>query len=1132
MNLFTKTGGCSGRVLSLDLEPKITSEIRFLTHGISQWITFHSILLVMKLTFIFIIVLILNVRAEGFSQKVTFSGENVPIEKVFSTIKKQTGYGFFFQEELINLAKPVTINAVNEDLSEVLIIVFKGQPLEFSIKNKTILVFKKPASVVGGETTKFNTQASSQQRDVIVRGQVTDTKGETLPGVSIKLKGSGIGATTDLDGRFSINVPDESSVLIFTYIGYNTKELIVGGRTTINVQLETANTALNEVVVTALGISRESKSLTYSAQNVRGDELTKATGTNVVNALQGKVAGMTITRGSGGVGGGSTVLLRGNRSITGNNAPLYVTDGVPGSIGIEDGDNIESITVLKGAAAAALYGSAGQNGVILITTKKGKVGTTSVEFNGGVLFDQADIHTELQNEYAQGDAGIYVPSSEHSYGPKMTGQSVALWNGKTVSLTGQPDNLKDFFRTGATYNNSLSINTGTEKMQTYFSYGNIQAQGVMQNNDLTRHNLTLRVNNTISKKLSIDTKLTYNSENVDNAPVSYAITSIYRTPVSIPTSEMRNYLYTDANGNPRQNYWKPGSSIIGNPYFYMYRNLNNDKVSRIVGLLSAKYDFNDWLSFQIRGNINRTFSESDNKTYSDSYWSTVGSSYAMGFNNNINSNLDGLLTFKRDLTKSIKLSGHLGAYIQGSTNRGTTNNTNGLNKQDFFYLSNARAIQAVNTFSQSPLIQSVYSSLTFAYKDYLYLDVTGRNDWSSALPGGEESVFYPSLGLTAIVSDMVKLPSWISYGKARLSSANAGNGGNAYFGKEYYRVGVGGLISTPTIQTFDNYKPELTTSFEAGLDWRFFNNRLGFDFTYYKTKTTNQLLLIGAPSASTYDQRYINAGLIENDGIELIMNVTPLKIGKFSWDATFNYSKNNNNVVRITDEQKSVIIQSDDIVTTRVEVGRPFGELYVKGWQRDSQGRKLVDSQGRPLLTPGLTIYAGNFNPDFMTGLTNSFNYKNVSFAFQIDYRKGGSIIAGTQPLLDADGHSKRSLEGRESGIILDAYRADGTKNSTPITSQAYFSTIGDRKPTGEEYNYSANNMRLREVTLDYTIPAKLLTKAKYIKGAKISFIGRNLFFFSKSTPFDPDIARGRGGNEYIALPFSKTFGLNLRASF
>jgi TonB-linked SusC/RagA family outer membrane protein len=1045
---------------------------------------------------------------------------NESLISAFKKIERQSSFHFMYSPEDVKNFTTPNLPSSTRSVAAILDDLLENTNLAYKQKDQKILIMNRE-----------DIDNDNQAADINVKGQVTDATGETLPGVSIKLKNSTAGTSTDIDGNYSIRVP-EGSVLVFTYIGYVTQEITVTNQTTLNVVLNASSSALSEVVVTALGISREAKSLAYSAQTVKSEEITKATGTNVVNALQGKVAGLTITRSTSGVGGGSNVLLRGNRSITGNNAPLYITDGVPGGIGLEDGDNIESISVLKGAAAAALYGSAGQNGVIIITTKKGKSGQTNVEFNGGVLFDRADVHSELQTEYGQGDGNVYVASSEHSWGPKIAGQNVTLWNGNTVAMQGYGNNLQDFFRTGATWNNSLSITTGSEKMQTYFSYGNVTAQGIIRNNDLSRHNVNLRINNQVSKKLSFDTKLTYNTETINNNPASFTITSIYRTPVSIPMSEMEQYLYTDASGNARQNYWKPGSSIIGNPFFYMNRNLSSSNVHRIVGLLSTKYDFNDWMSLQLRGNVNQTFSGDDQKIYSDSYHSLIGSNYILNNGRSTQSNIDGLLTFKRDVSSSLNLSGHLGGAIQGTRNENVNNNANGLNKADFFFLGNGRAPIVTNSLAKSPLVQSLYASATLAYKDFLYLDMTGRNDWSSALPKGEESIFYPSIGLTGIISDMVQLPSWISYGKVRASVAQSGFGGNAYLGREYYTVVNGGGIATPTIKAPGNYKPELTNSFEAGADWRFFNSRLGFDVTYYRTRTENQLLLIGAPTATLFNQKYINAGLIQNNGVEVVMSVTPVKAGNFSWDASVNFTKNVNKVVELTPEMKSVIIQDDGISTIRVEEGKAYGTMYVKGWQRDAQGRKLVDDLGRPLLTSAKDVYAGNFNPDFMIGMNNSLKYKNVSFSFQIDYRNGGNIIGGTQPLMDADGHSVRSLQGRETGIVIDGYTKAGVQNTKSITSQQYFSSIGDRYPTGEEYNYSATNMRLREMSLDFVVPTQILGKAKYIKSARVSLVGRNLFFLDKDAPFDPDIARGRGGTEYTALPFTKTFGLNLRASF
>ena len=1053
--------------------------------------------------------------------------KNESLVQAFQKIEAMSNFRFMYRYDEVKNIRNISLPLAEQTVEYFLKALLKNTSLMYRQLDNQILILprKRPPGTAEPELVRRANVA------ITVSGNVANSTGDPLVGVSIAVKGTTSGTYSDAEGNYSISSP-ENGTLIFSYIGFETREISVGGQTVINVKLLETTRALNEVVVTALGIKRETKALTYATQTIKGDDIGKTKDPSMINTLQGRVAGLTITRSPNGPGSDSRVLLRGNRSITGNNEPLYVTDGVPGSIGLEDGDNIESITVLKGASAAALYGSAGQNGAIIITTKKGVSGKITVTYNGGLLFDQAQVYQDFQYDYGQGDAGMYVPNSEHSFGPKNTGQDVTLWNGNKVPLTGQPGRIDDFFRTGMTLNNSISVNGGTEKMQTYFSYGNITSQGIMRNNDLIRHMFNLRISNNITSKLSFDLKATYINEAINNAPNDYAVTSIYRAPTSIPLDQMKSYEYTDINGDLRQSYWKPGSSIIGNPYYYMYRNLSYNQDNQLTGLFSAKYSFTKWLDLMVRGSITKSFGRGENKIYSDSYFSLVGSDYSLSTVNDLRTYADVLLTFSRKLNSNFTLSGNIGGSIQGSKSNSSTTEANGLNKDNFFFMSNAKAPLETNTYGSTPQVQALYAEATLGYKDLLFLDVTGRNDWSSALPEGSYSIFYPSIGLTGIISDMVELPSWINYGKARISIANSGYGGNAYLGREYYSVAAGGLIVTPTIQSFGTYKPEMTSSLEAGLTWNFLANRLGIDLTYYRTQTKNQLLLIGAPPASTYNQRYINAGLIQNSGLEAMLNFTPVKAGKFTWDGYVNYARNDNKVVRITDEMSSVIIQDDDIVTTKVEAGKSFGTLYVKGWQRDEEGRKLVDDMGRPLLTPGKTVYAGNYNPDYQLGFSSTFRLGDFSFGFLINHAHGGTILGGTQALIDADGHSARSLEGRESGIVLDAYQAGGGKNDQVITSQEYFSSIGDRKPAAEEYAYSATNTRLREVSFGYVIPKRVFGEANYISNIRISLIGRNLFFFKKSTPFDPDIAQGRGGIEATALPFARTMGVNVKVTF
>lgn len=998
-----------------------------------------------------------------------------------------------------------------------------------------------------------------QAQERTVTGTVTSQEdGAPLAGVTVMVPGTTTGTTTDANGQYSLTVPSGTSQLEFKYIGFAAQTLPIGSGA-LNVTLASDTQQLGDVVVTALGIERQEKSLTYSAQVLGGDSMDEAKETNVVNSLQGKVAGVTISKSATGPGGSSKVLLRGSRSITGGNQPLYVIDGVPlnsgsrssgsGSFGGRDGgggisminpDNIASMTVLKGASAAALYGSAGQNGAIVITTKSGKAGRLQVEYNGGMTFDQAISLPELQYEYGQGDGGLYSPNSEHSYGPKADGHEVTLWNGNTVPYSGQPDNLNNFLRVATTVNNSVSVTGGNEKMRTFFSYGNVAAEGIMRNNKMNRHNVDLKIDNNISDKLSFTTKISYIYQNVDNMPYTgeggRAYSSILRAPTSIPLSEMKNYTYIDENGIERQNYWKEGSSVLANPYWQMYRELFYEKKDRVLGLFQVKYAFTDWLDLQVRGSIDRTMESTENKIYNDTYfYKALGSNYVTGDYMRQSTNLDALLSLQRDLNEKFNLSAYVGASMQQGQSTSRTVDAQGLNIINFFDLINAKNPSTDNAFSQSPQVQSVYGSATLGYNDYLFLDVTARNDWSSALPRENWSYFYPSVGLTGIISEMTTLPSWVSYGKLRVSMAYSGSGGGAYRDRNYYSVARGGGISTPSTRSLATYKPEITKAFEVGAEWRFFNNRFGFDVTYYTTDTENQLLTISTPAASLFSTQYINAGLINNSGVEAMVDVTPVRSDDFTWNAAFNFAKNTNKVIRLTDEIDRAIIVDDRQVLIDVAVGGSYGDMYAIGWRKDEQGRPLVSDKGAPLLTPGKTVYVGNYNPNYNLGFNNTLNYKNISLGFLLDYRNGGTVIAGTQAMLDADGHSKASLWGREDGIVLDAYTEAGEKNDKVITSQTYFGAIGERYPAGDFYAYSGTNLRLRELILGYSFSPSILGENGFIRGAKISLVGRNLFFLYKDAPFDPEVVTGTGnygGIEFNSLPSTRSIGLNLKLTF
>lgn len=1134
MNFFTilKGSGDNTNVATLKKGPFISNP------------TFRKVMRVWTIT-----MAILTVNVQLFSAttvegqnidsvEITLALKNESLVTAFKKIEAQSPFHFMYRNEDVKNIRKVSAPETTQSVAAFLKHILATTTLSYRQIDQRILITQKETDSDMIMASVFRDSFLNQYPlDIQVAGRVSDEKGEGIPGANITIKGSSRGTTTDTEGRYVINAPEEG-ILVFSFIGFETQELQVNSRSVIDVTLKVEIQTLSEVVVTALNITRETKDLTYSVQSVKGSEINQAKDvTSMINTLQGKVAGMTITKGNDGPGSATKILLRGNRSITSTNEPLYVTDGVPSNIGLINGDNIESITVLKGASAAALYGSAGQNGAIIITTKRAAKGQIAVDYSGSVMLDRANLLGDRQYEYGQGDFGVYATDSERSWGPRADGQMITLWNGRTAPFVGQPDRHQDFFRTAATLSNTISINGGMDKTQTFFSYGNIRAQGITPNNEMKRHTFDLKVTNNISEKLSVQAQIMLNSQLRDNNPMDVVSSTIARAPITIPLSDIEDYKRVDEDGNVTQNYWRPNSQYMGNPYYYMYRMPRYEKEDRVLGIFVARYKFAEWVDFQLRGSLGKLYSETDVRLDEDYYGSPIGSDYHINRIKNLSTNFDALLSFKRDLSTDFYLSGYLGGSIQESKEDAVAVSAGGLYRPNYFYMTNAENARVTQSDTRSPQVQAIYGLASLAYKDFLFAELTARNDWSSALPKGNQSYFYPSFGLNGILSEMTKFPAWVSYAKARTSLAYAGYGGRPYLDKTYYPIGPGGQIITPTIQTFDDFKPEMTTSLEVGTEWQFLAGRLGFDFTFYSTETKNQLLLIGAPSASLYDQRYINAGLIRNNGIEIVANVKPATSQNFLWNISMNYAKNNNEVVAVTDEMQSVIIGGGgSVATVKVEEGAPYGEVFVKAWRRDDQGRRLVSNTGAPLLTSAHELNVGNFNPNYKIGLSNSFQFKNLLLSFLIDYQNGGIVISSTEAFLDADGLTKRTLEGRENGLILDAYLITGEKNEQSIPAQNFWGAVGDRYPTGEFYTYSATNMRLRELVIGYSISPKSSNgRSLPIKSARISIVGRNLFFLKKHAPFDPEVTGGSGNSGGLQsgwLPATRTYGVNINLSF
>ncbi|WP_291402469.1 SusC/RagA family TonB-linked outer membrane protein [Daejeonella sp.] len=1005
-------------------------------------------------------------------------------------------------------------------------------------------------------------------QNISVTGKVTDSDNLPLPAVSIKVSGSTQGTSTDSNGNYTISVPSNAS-LVFSYIGFTTQTVSVQGRTTINVRLESDSKLLEGVVVTALGITKDQKVLSYATQQINTDAFAKAKELNVANSLSGRVAGLNITKTASGLGGTSRVVLRGDRSITGNNQALIVIDGVPmdnsnysagnanggrdGSDGLSsvNPDDIESINVLRGASATALYGSRAANGALIITTKKGSSQKGfGVSFNSSSQIENAMVLQDFQNVYGQGAGGIYNRADEGSWGPKMTGQSVALWGpvpsnvGKNYNMTAQPDNYKDFFNSGKQFSNSLAFTGGNEKVQTYFSYTNVNATGILDNNKLGRNTLNLRVSGKVSPKLSYDSKVTYLKEDVDNRQQTGESFSnnqrhILRIPRNISLESAKDFEYIDpSTGRLRQNYWNPGSNGGQNPYWIKNRILATDERNRVTGFGSLTYQVTNDLSIMGRAGIDKTLDNFEGKWFNDTYTIADFGNYATQFRDVAEVNFDLIGIYKKTLTTDLTMDATFGANLQHVDRLSQSTNAGQLNRDNLFIPSNART-PTVDRSVVPTEKQGVFVTSDFTYKNALTISGSLRNDWSSTLPKDSRSYLFGSAGFSAILSNIFTLPSSVSFAKLRGSWAQTGNDASPFLLAQTFSFvpgGPNGFISRDGVKPFPQLKPELTTALEVGLEVKLFNNRLGFDLGYYNSDSKNQLFLVSIPPASGWSSEYVNAGLVRNSGIELTMNGSPIRKDNFRWDIDLNFARNRNKLVELTPDLKTLNLTSDFMNFNRAVEGQQLGDVYSRGYQRDAQGRVLVDATGMPLITAGTTVLLGNTRPDWIGGISNSFKYKKFTANFLISAQVGGIVSSFTNAVIYADGVVEQTLAGRD-GFVFQGVNADGTPNTKSITAESYWKKVGGRNtPVGEVFTYDATNIRMREVSLSYALPNNLLKKSPF-QAASISLVGRNLFFLlNKAEGFDPELTAGAQnttvGLESFAMPSTRQVGLNLNLSF
>ena len=987
----------------------------------------------------------------------------------------------------------------------------------------------------------------SQQRNI--SGSVTDDQGVPLPGATIIVQETNSGTTSDFDGNYTISAED-GQTLIISYVGYTSQQITVSNSSSYDVALKLGN-ALDEVVVTSLGIKRQKRELTYATQNVdsEGIDESRPNG-NLVNSLQGKVAGISIQTTSQGVSSASKVVLRGNRSIAGSSQPLYIVDGVPlgGDITDLSPDDIASISVLRGSNAAAIYGARANNGAIIITTKSGEAGAFSVNVNSTLTMETANILFDYQNEYGQGSGGVFSSFSTDSWGPKLGGAQ-AHWSfspdiAGAIPYVANPDNVMDFFNTGMSLANNISVTSGSEKMTTYFGYTNDIRTGIVPGNELERHNINLKIdNNMLDGKLKLSSRVNYIKSTIDNQLAQWEsfdnpLRHAYRLPRNIRTQDAEVFEFVDSSGNVKQNYWKPNDNGGANPYWTINRNLNEVLTDRVLGYTSLTYQFNDDLSLLVRSSIDNTNFTRESKFYNDSYIIADNGNYQTSNTRSLEWNNDFLLTYDKDLSDDLSLNLNIGGNNRVNKSKGVNTNNGGLNAPNIFALSNAQNLTASQFISERE-VNSLYGFGNLGFKNALFVDLTYRSDWSSTLPVENNRYDYYSAGLSAVISDFITMPSFIDFLKLRGSLAEVGNDTNPYSLERLANLESGGFISLQTTAPASDLRPEKTTSFELGFDTTFFNQRVNLDFTYYKSNSIDQLFRQDVPQASGVTSKFINGGDIQNEGIEAVLSVGLLTNTDFKWDVTFNYAANRSEVIRLAEGLDALSYGGDFMRRYQLDVGMPWGSIYSRGFERDAQGRVLMNANGTPVITSGQSVNIGNFNPDWLGGILNSFSYKNFNFRFLIDIRQGGEVVSFTKTLLASDGLLAETAIGRQGGIRFgtDVYTNETPASSpTAVDPETFWTSIGGRNsPAGEAFVEDASNIRLREMSLSYGFGQSSLQNTPF-ENIKLSLVGRNLFFLSNNASIDPEAIHGTAtandGYEAFSLPTTRSIGLNLKLGF
>ena len=1035
-------------------------------------------------------------------------------------------------------------------------------------------------------------------QDRRVTGRVLSGKDQQpIPGVNILIKNSQVGTTTDANGNFTLNAAP-SATLIFSAIGYQGREVAIGNQSQLNVTLQEGEQNLNEVVVTALGIKREAKTLGYATAIVNPEQVTTNRTVNFINALQGKIAGVNISSLGTGAAGTSKIRIRGQSSFSGQNTPLIVVNGVPidnsnfgqntgnaGSDGTGGGrngnnysdggdglssinpDDIEAMTVLKGGTAAALYGSRAKDGAILITTKtKGASQGIGVIYNSNFTTDHPLDYTDFQYEYGQGEYGVRPTapnptSGVWSFGEKFAGQSQVLFDNVTVPYAPVRNRINTFYRDGSTWTNSVAVSSGSEKGGFNLSIANLDNKGITRNNTFNRKTLNLGFSYNISPKLNVTGTINYSNEYNRNPPQiaqqdNSTPTVIMTLANSLPLDLLEAKQINPATGNE---FVYSRFMNRTNPYFVLNNKFENIRRDRLLGNLTARYNFTDWLYLQ--GRVGQDYS-TRNQDYNfptgqaalppsavvgyvngqyvleSRTFREINTDFLIGANRKFGSfgvtlNVGGNQLYRRSDLNSVAVTDFIV--------RGLYTPQNGRLKDPYYDLNQRK-------------VNSLYGAAEISYKDFLFINATARNDWFSTLSPANRSILYPSITGSFVFSQAFSnLPSWLNFGKLRAAYAEVGSDGDvgAYANNLYYGVNVAGFatpsgvlspvgyITSSTVPS-STLKPSRVAEAEVGLELKLFNNRFGIDFTYYNKVTSDQIVAAQSSDASGYTNTLINNGKSRNRGVELLLNIAPVRTRDFSWDITINGAYNKTKLLKLlTDVPGENIVVGNGVFVGQLRqvVGEELGQLYTYGYKRDTQGRIIHGGDGIPVRTDAPVSF-GSALPRFIGGITNSFNYKGITLSFLIDAKIGGKVISGTNLNLFRHGLQKETLVGRgdaDNKLVGAGVNDKGEVNAVRAFVQDYYS-VGRSKSLGEQVLYDASYSKLRQVSIGYDF-TKFLPKSLFIKGIRLSAVANNVAILKKSLPnLDPEQYGFSSDNliglESTGLPTSRSIGFNLNVRF